>query len=756
MFTRKKVSLLILIGLLVTVPAVNFGQTDPSLLPAFGPAAPVYAAPGVDAIYTIIKDDHGQPTIQVLGEGAVVTLPDVKNGLGAANLNYVVDLGEGHWQLNANLSIDVGVTLNLSPATGVSDLQLRSDSNGLVQAAEVEASINYKTFVFLRALNGTINIDGVKIYSWDAAANSVDTNYSNGRAYILAKYASTMNIRNSDIGYLGSSDGESYGLSWRDQNLNDNEPFVTRVTGELINSDIHHNYYGIYTYQAHDMVFRGNKFHHNIRYGFDPHDYSHHVLVEDNVAYENGAHGFIISRGCEYFTFRNNKSYNNFDSSSNQAHGFMLDPGGADINKPQVSSSFNLLENNEAYGNEGFGLRVLGSRDNEIRNNNFHHNYMGISLDLESEANAVHDNQFNQNTLYGIHLRETSRANIITNNIADQNGQYGIYIRSNDNTVTGNTLRQNQRAGIGVVPISSSKLPINNQVTGNTITNNVGDGIYIELAQKNRFENNLITDNTGNGVELAKDAKQNLLLRNTIRNNTGFGISASGSQTNGNTWSQNVLYGNQAGGITLLQGANGNLAPPVLSSATGGQVNGTAKANATVEIYTDLGAQGQYFEGQTTSGGDGSFVYTNATNWRAGQLTAITVDSAGNASPFAPAIAAPDFVAPTATNTTVATPTATATSTPSPTATGTATTTPTATATGTLTPLPPALTPISEPTQSVTPTVTLVPSSTPTAKPTNTPVPTATNRPGGSPTATSTPVAGSNLTNRVYLLIIIR
>jgi parallel beta-helix repeat protein len=514
-FTRKLIGLLVLWGVLLT-PIAGVIEPQQTWL-----AAPLYAAPGVDAVYTVVKDDRAQPTIQVIGEGAVVTLPDVKNGLGAANVNHVVDLGNGKWRLNANLSIDVGVTLNLSPATGVSELQLRSDSNGLVQAAEAEASINYKTFVYLRALNGTINIDSVKIYSWDPAANAVDTNYNNGRAYILAKYASTMRIRNSDIGYLGSSDGESYGLSWRDQNLNENEPFVTRVTGELIDSDIHHNYYGIYTYQARDMVFRGNKFHHNVLYGFDPHDYSHHILVENNVAYENGAHGFIISRGCEYFTFRNNISYNNFNPGSNQAHGFMLDPGGLGVDKPQVSSSFNILENNEAYGNEGHGLRVLGSRDNIIRNNNFHHNYMGISLDLDSENNEVYGNQFNQNTQFGIHLRETSRANKITNNTADANGQYGIYLRSNDNIVTGNTLRQNLRAGIAVIPISSSKLPINNQVTGNTITGNTGDGLYIEQAQKNRFEDNLIADNTANGVELVKDAKQNTLLRNTIRNNVG-------------------------------------------------------------------------------------------------------------------------------------------------------------------------------------------------------------------------------------------
>ena len=98
------------------------------------------------------------------------------------------------------------------------------------------------------------------------------------------------------------------------------------------------------------------------RYGFDPHDFSHHFTIEDNESFANGNHGFIISRGCNNFTIRNNKSYNNFDASeTSQAHGFMLDPGSPNSVDPQASSYDNILENNEAYGNEGYGVRILGS-----------------------------------------------------------------------------------------------------------------------------------------------------------------------------------------------------------------------------------------------------------------------------------------------------------------------------------------------------------------------------------------------------------
>ena len=129
------------------------------------------------------------------------------------------------------------------------------------------------------------------------------------------------------------------------------------------------------------MVFRGNRFHHNLGYGFDPHDFTHHVLVENNQAFENGNHGFIISRGCNNFVFRGNVSYNNhyrLGEAERRAHGFMIDPGSPTSQYPQVASFDNLFENNQAYGNDGYGMRVLGANTNTIQSNTFRDNGQGI------------------------------------------------------------------------------------------------------------------------------------------------------------------------------------------------------------------------------------------------------------------------------------------------------------------------------------------------------------------------------------------
>jgi parallel beta-helix repeat protein len=67
----------------------------------------------------------------------------------------------------------------------------------------------------------------------------------------------------------------------------------------------------------------------------------------------------------------------------------MLDPGSPDSVDPPAPSTQNLLEQNEAYGNEGYGLRVLGSTGNIIRNNRFQHNLNGITVEAGSTANTL-------------------------------------------------------------------------------------------------------------------------------------------------------------------------------------------------------------------------------------------------------------------------------------------------------------------------------------------------------------------------------
>jgi parallel beta-helix repeat protein len=630
------------------------------------------------AIYTVGAGRNGELTVFVNGPGAVVTLPDIQAGLQVISptVTLLENQGGGVWQANASLFFNSGVTLNLNGST-VNWLKLRSQSADISLAAG-EGNYNYQSFVALRTYDGAILIDGVKITSWDPTLNDYDRDISNGRSYLLAKYDARMDIKNSELSYLGSADGESYGIAWRDINETDAPEIMrTRVTGDVINSVFSYNYYGIYTYQASYMTFQGNKFHHNIGYGFDPHDFSHHILVENNEAYENGNHGFIISRGCNNFTFRNNKSYNNrysVDGQDRNAHGFMLDPGSPNSMYPQQPSFNNLIENNEAWGNDGYGMRVVGSINNTIRNNRFTGNLQGVTLEQVSTGNTVEGNTITGSTLYGIYLIGGSDGNVLRGNTISASGKHGIYIKTGGNTIEGNNLFANGQvtatgpsgSGVAFLPdvpstaqadlmlpglagLASSDPELlsdpalasaltGNQLTSNVINLNADDGIEVKGATNTSITGNRITSNGMHGIYLSdyegQGATGSSIAQNTIASNGGHGIRANGAASQGNTWSQNNINSNNAGGITNTSSANNGIKPPKIVTATATQVTGTTVPGARVEIFSDNFGQGRHYEGVTTAGSDGTFSFS-VTAWKGSTVNATATDGNGNSSGLA-------------------------------------------------------------------------------------------------------------------------
>jgi parallel beta-helix repeat protein len=581
--------------------------------------------------------------------------------------------GDGVWQTNVNLFLSRGVSLTLAAPT-VTWFKLRSQATDITLAAE-DDSYNYDSFTTLRTHNGAILIDGVRITSWDPAANTYDLDISNGRSYLLAKYDARMDIRNATLSYLGSADGESYGISWRDTNDGDAPDVLrARVTGDVVNSTFSYSYFGIYTYQASNMLFRGNKFHNNISYGFDPHDFSNNFVVEDNEAYENGNHGFIISRGCNNFVFRNNKSYNNrytVDDRDRNAHGFMLDPGSPNSRYPQVPSFDNLLENNEAWGNDGYGLRMLGSNNNTIRNNIFRDNSKGITLERGSTGNVVEGNTISDNSEHGVFLFNGADGNTLRDNTVGQNGRHGIYIKTGGNTIVGNTVTGNgnfdpQRpsgSGIAFLPdtpataladLSATGLAANdpevlnaaelatvvtgNRIIDNSIVGNADDGIELKGTAATTISGNTISDNGVHGVFLSVHAgigsTANTLNGNIVLRNGGHGIRANGAESNGNTWSQNSVSDNRAGGIRNFSDANLALTPPSITTQSATHVSGTALPGARVEVFSDNGGQGRFYEGQTRAAADGTFSFSKPGGWQ-GRNVNLTATDDGNSTGFA-------------------------------------------------------------------------------------------------------------------------
>lgn len=386
--------------------------------------------------------------IYVTGPGAA-TLGAIR----AAQTNVPLDqVAAAVWHLRANLIVEDGAQLILhGTAIGGDVNELRLQSNN---------STNTNSFIFINADWGSISIRNTSVSSWNDAAGGPDTEHVlYGRAFLgvrsrlapdgVTPLESRMDIIDSDIGYLGHDDSEAYGLTWK---VIGAHPDLARsiydyvnVYGDILNSRLHHNFFGVYTFGHYGGHWATNEVDHNVGYGFDPHDDSDYVVIENNNVHDNGWDGIIASMRCDHLTVRGNVS------RDNGQNGIIL----------HRSSNDCVVENNQCLDNGTTGIVLTGDWRCIVRSNLLVRNFeAGLRLDLGSADNLIEGNVCASNVLYGFHLYKGSDApelnddgrpkrNRFANNLVQNNGLDGINLADcDDNTfatnafyANGNTLR---------------------------------------------------------------------------------------------------------------------------------------------------------------------------------------------------------------------------------------------------------------------------------------------------------------------------
>jgi parallel beta-helix repeat protein len=346
----------------------------------------------------------------------------------------------------------------------------------------------------------------------------------------------------------------------------------------------------------------------------------------------------------------------------------MLDPGSPNSIFPQVPSHDNLFEDNQAWGNDGYGLRVVASNSNIARGNRFTGNLQGITLEQGSTGNLLQNNLIDTSGLYGIYLIGGADGNRIAGNTITHSGKHGIYVKTGHNTITDNTSADNgtiANGGAGIAFLQETTLAAaaadlvlpgattspaegnpdllslpapasavsGNLVARNTLVHNFGAGIELKSATGTRVEGNRARNNGANGIYLSTDATNSMITHNTLDSNIGYGIRANGASVIRNTWSENSAFGNSIGGIADTSSANGGIQPPTLA-VSGRTVSGMTVPGAVVEIYSDAGKQGRFFEGRVTAGANGAFSFTATKPWQGPNQNASATDTSGNSSGF--------------------------------------------------------------------------------------------------------------------------
>eukprot|EP00903_Cladosiphon_okamuranus_P019297 g17738.t1 len=305
----------------------------------------------------------------------------------------------GVWLLTEELYILDGITLQLHGRERGGDcdeLRLLSDET---------------TFLNLRAHGGSISFLGTKVTSWDEGKGTVDSNHEDGRSYISCvseviydplqtcngtakstRGEARMDVIDSEIAYLGYYESESYGLVWKVRGfcVDKSNPDVfdnVNVYGDMINSDIHHNYFGHYSYGHQGGNWSYNKMHDNVEYGFDPHDDSDYLHIVGNDVWGNGNHGIIASKRCNHVKITDNHVYQGVNT------GLFL----------HRSSDHAIVTGNHVHNNGDAGLAVLESFYMDVNNNVFKNNRFGIRFSVGSRYNWIHDNIFAGSSSYNFY-----------------------------------------------------------------------------------------------------------------------------------------------------------------------------------------------------------------------------------------------------------------------------------------------------------------------------------------------------------------
>jgi len=367
-----------------------------------------------ETAYTPVRIVYRNETnILLLPRKAPYTLSEIRRSFP----DILTTDGAGTWLLHGHIFVGPGAEFIVA-SPEVRELRLLSTAGHFATIAGWKATID-----LVGAADRTL-----RVTSWDPTALAPDTNRTDGRAYVIAK-GGRMDVADAQFTDLGFATGESSGVAWRGW------PGIPS-RGSALRTQFMRNYFGAYTFEAVDMLWRENVFADNVGYGFDPHDHSDRFTVIGNLAARNGGHGMVFSRGCSTNTLRYNLS------AFNAGNGFVLDDGrvatdGDPRHAQPDPSNDNIVENNVAWDNDA-GIALEGASRNVVRGNLVAGNRVGLRLKDVSSANTVAGNAIVASSIFGILVNAGSADNTVNRNDV-LGGKAGIVI----NAASGNRIEHN-------------------------------------------------------------------------------------------------------------------------------------------------------------------------------------------------------------------------------------------------------------------------------------------------------------------------
>ncbi|OGO10518.1 MAG: hypothetical protein A2Y93_13555 [Chloroflexi bacterium RBG_13_68_17] len=207
--------------------------------------------------------------------------------------------------------------------------------------------------------------------------------------------------------------------------------------------------------------------------------------------------------------------------------------------------------------------------------------------------------------------------------VARVSNMVGIVVEGSGNTIgnpaSANLIAYNMVNGVFVGRVHAPGIPGDLDILGNVIHGNGGAGIHVYEGEDILIRANTFYENEAAGVDVGDTRAEETVQRTTI--------------------TVNFFERNGWEAILLSPGANGDIAPPILTAATRTSASGTACAGCIVEVFRaepdpSGSGEGRDFLVSVTAGTDGVFAATFAEVEGCQEVTATATDPEGNTSEF--------------------------------------------------------------------------------------------------------------------------
>jgi parallel beta-helix repeat protein len=439
-------------------------------------------------------------TLVLVGRTAPYTLADLQQ----LEPESLVKLPDGSFVLSENIVVDSGATLKLASPDGIV-LHLASNS---------------KSFVSIVTQGGSLVFQGsskapVEINSWDAAAGAVDTDTSDGRAYVRV-VGGNVSFAWAKFDHLGFWSGLTGGLALtgtqtaaaagatdaaalgqlrgstlfstaplaKDPNVGTDDPGAgndySYVSARLDHVTMTDNAFGVFINGADGINMTNSTVSDNLVDGIALHRFVTNSTISTTTTRNNAMDGLSISRASTGVVMTQ------LTATGNGRNGVSIN-GGPLAGGPNATGTAtgsygnNTISDSTASSNGRYGIEIVGGNKVKVANNTADSNQMGIVLTRSAKAVTVTGNTIDDSAKHAVALFDgVTGATVRDNSI--RRSDIAVYLRNATAAIDDNRISDASSHGLAIIGENSPTTVTGNTVAGSgpsAIDTSRGNGVTV-------------------------------------------------------------------------------------------------------------------------------------------------------------------------------------------------------------------------------------------------------------------------------------